>query len=132
MRFRYLKDPLFLFCLVIYFANRLLFKPLWSAEFFHSHLNDLICVPFWVPIMLAGLRGLGLRTHDGRPNTSEIVIPLIIWATTFEIILPSWAPFKDLAFADHKDVLFYTLGASIAALFWLKYYFRPCQAFGTI
>jgi hypothetical protein len=125
MRFRYLKDPLFLFCCGVYFANRMVFKLLWSATFFHNHLNDLLCVPFWVPIMLAGLRRFGLRTHDGRPNASEIIVPLIIWAAAFEIFLPTWGPLKGVAFADHRDVFFYTLGALIAALFWAKYYFRP-------
>jgi hypothetical protein len=125
MRFRYLKDPLFLFCCGIYFVNRLLFKPLFGAGFFHNHLNDLICIPFWVPIMLVGLRRLGLRTHDGRPSASEVMIPLITWSVAFEIFLPTWGPFKGIAFADHRDVLYYAVGALIASLFWLKYYFRP-------
>jgi hypothetical protein len=103
----------------------MVFKPLSSVAFFHNHLNDLLCVPFWVPIMLVGLRRLGLRTHDGRPNASEIIVPLIIWAAVFEIFLPTWGPLKDVAFADFRDVFFYTLGASIAAFFWAKYYFRP-------
>jgi hypothetical protein len=75
--------------------------------------------------MLFVLRRLGLRTHDGRPGASEILVPLVVWSVAFEIILPSWLPFKGLAFADHLDVFFYTLGASFSAVFWRQHYFRP-------
>ena len=62
MRFRYLRDPLFLACVVVYFVNRFVLKAVWEAGFVHTHLNDLICVPFWVPIMLwVERRSLKLR-----------------------------------------------------------------------
>ena len=51
MRFLYLYR-LFLFCVLSYFVNRWVFKAYWTSGFVHEHLNDLICIPFWVPIML--------------------------------------------------------------------------------
>jgi hypothetical protein len=48
VRFGYLRDPLFLVCLVTYFVNRLVLKSVWKDGFVHEHFNDLICVPFWV------------------------------------------------------------------------------------
>ena len=55
----------------------------------HDHLNDLICIPFWVPIMLWGQRRLGLAGVDRPPMASEILLPLFVWSWFFEMILPS-------------------------------------------
>lgn len=40
VRFKYLRDPLFLACTALYLLNRLLLRPLWpEATFARSHLN---------------------------------------------------------------------------------------------
>jgi hypothetical protein len=117
MPFKYLRDPLFLFCLGLYFANRWILKPLFPIAFFHNSLNDLICIPFWVPVMIWATRRLGMRVDDSPPQWYEIVFPLVIWSVTFEIIVPAMKPFERLAHADTADIFFYVCGASIAALF---------------
>ncbi len=122
MRFRYLRDPLFLFCLALYFVNRWALKPLSPHPFFHSYLNDLICIPFWVPIVLFALRKLRLRRDDRVPQSYEILIPLVIWSLVFELLLPSMGPFAGVAFTDHLDVLCYALGAAFASAFWGAWY----------
>ena len=130
MRFLYLRDPLFLLCVVTYFVNRLVLKSIWKEGFVHEHLNDLICVPFWVPIMLFAQRRLGLRDSDCRPRPGELIIPLIIWSWVFEIILPQTNGLGDRFVADHLDILYYSLGALLAGLFWRWFYnARPgsCQ-----
>jgi hypothetical protein len=109
----------------MYFLNRLVLKSIWSTGFVHEHLNDLICIPFWVPIMLWGQRRLGLRWSDGPPNTSEILIPLIVWSWVFEIILPATGILGRLCVADYRDVFFYSLGALLAATFWSWWYANP-------
>ena len=40
-RFRYLRDPLFLFGCAVYTLNRWLLKSHLPNEFLHSHFNDL-------------------------------------------------------------------------------------------
>ena len=40
MRFRYLRDPLFLLSVATYFSNRLFLKSIWKDGFVHEHLND--------------------------------------------------------------------------------------------
>ena len=47
MRFLYLRDPLFLFCVTTYFVNRFILKSIWKTGFVHESLNDLTCIPFW-------------------------------------------------------------------------------------
>lgn len=116
--FRYLLDPLFLACVGLYFLNRLVIRPNCDIPFFHAWLNDLICIPFWVPIMLAGLRILRLRQDDGPPTVTEIGIPLILWAWWFEIHLPNLAATADRYHADPWDIVAYTAGALAAWLFW--------------
>jgi hypothetical protein len=122
MRFRYLLDPLFLFCLVTYFVNRFVFKRIWNGGFVHEHLNDLICIPFWVPIMLFAQKMARLRPTDDRPAAGEIVIPLILWSWIFEILLPAAGWFGDRCVADYLDIFYYTLGALISSIIWKWWY----------
>jgi hypothetical protein len=122
VRFLYVRDPLFLLCVVTYFVNRLVLKKVWDQGFFHDHLNDLICIPFWVPIMLYAQRRLGLRANDARPHLSELVIPLLVWSWVFEIILPATTLLGDRCVADHRDIVYYALGALVAGLFWRWWY----------
>ena len=128
MRFRYLKDPLFLFCVGLYFLNRWVIKPYFPNDFSRDHLNDVICLPFWVPIMLFIMRKTGLRKDDEPPKSSEILIPLLIWSWVFEAYLPFTALFKRLATSDYLDILSYTVGACFAALFWKLWYRNPHSA----
>ena len=124
MRFRYLRDPLFLLCVATYFVNRLILKVIWKEGFVHEHLNDLICVPFWVPIMLFAQRRLGLREGDDSPRPSEIVIPLVVWSWVFEIVLPATGWLGNRCVSDYLDIVYYTLGAFLAGLFWRGWYGR--------
>ena len=122
MPFRYLRDPLFVLCVATYFVNRLVLKTIWKEGFVHEHLNDLICIPFWVPIMLFAQRQLGLREDDERPRPGEIVIPLVVWSWVFEILLPAAGWLGDRCVADPRDIVFYALGALVAGLFWKWWY----------
>lgn len=122
MRFAYLKDPLFLFCVAAYFVNRLVFKRIWPDGFVHAHFNDLICIPFWVPIMLFGMRQLGLRRDDSPPAAHEIIIPLLLWSVLFEIILPLDPFWSAYTVADPMDVFWYCVGAFVAGVFWKRRY----------
>ncbi len=126
MPFRYLRDPLFLFCVVLYFVNRLVLKPHLHggivSDFLHDSLNDMICIPFWVPIMVWLMRKTRLRTNDEPPHGAEILIPLLLWSWFFELVLPHWSAFRHLAICDPSDIECYTVGALLAALFWQGWY----------
>lgn len=127
MAFGYLKDPLFLVCFVAYWVNRCMEAYELSTPLVRSYLNDLICIPFWIPIMVWAMRKLGLRQNDAPPQAFEIVIPMLIWAVVFELLLPSMQGWSRLAYADPYDVLCYVLGACLAVLFWRWHYGRRAE-----
>jgi hypothetical protein len=124
-RFRYLRDPAFLACLAAYLLNKLVLKSHTANAFVHGYLNDCICLPLWIPLMLAGMRLSGLRRHDLPPRAHEILIPLLLWSWVFEVALPQTALFAGIATADHLDVLSYTAGAIAGALAWRWIYRAP-------
>lgn len=122
--FRYLRDGLFLSCLFLYLVNRWVLKTLVPNVLSQSYLNDLLCIPFWVPIMLFGMRASGLRRNDSPPAAHEILIPLLLWSLLFEFILPYWI-LENVAISDFNDVLCYTLGAFVAGVYW-KFAYTTC------
>jgi hypothetical protein len=122
MPFRYLKDPLFLTCLAVYCTNRWLVKPCFPNTFSQSYLNDLICLPFWLPIMLFLMRWTGLRKDDAAPSGAELIVPLLLWSVGFELVLPQLQWSERRATCDHLDILCYTIGTAIAALVWRHRY----------
>lgn len=126
--FRYLTDPLFLIAVGIYLINRICLEPLLEFEFLHSHLNDIICIPFLVPPMLAAARRIGLRSHDLPPTTSEIVVPVIVWSIMFEILLPLSPFWRQWITGDPYDVMWYAIGAAIASHWWRSYYRQSPRA----
>ena len=129
MRFAYLSDPLFLICLAVYLGHRGFASQGWSTPWLRAYLNDLVCLPFWVPIMLWLQRTLRLRPHDHPPQAFEVVIPLVVLATIFEVILPSTHTWSDFAYADPADVLCYAAGGLAAMWFW-NWRYRPGDAGG--
>lgn len=126
MPFRYLKDPLFLTCAAVFIVHRCLKTFDLSPWWLRFYLNDVICIPFFVPMMVWANRRLGLRRHDEPPEGFEIVIPLLLWAFVFEVLLPYRRDWAVPAVADPYDVFCYAAGALAATLFWQRYY-RPAK-----
>lgn len=121
-RFRYLRDPLFLSAVGLYLLNRYVVKPATgdASDFFHCHLNDLLCLPFWLPPILWINRGLGIRRHDAPPTVGELMLFLLLWSWLFEVIAP--APALNVllphAVGDAWDIVAYAAGAAISAWLW--------------
>lgn len=131
MRFRYLLDPLFLGCTALFLVNKLLLRPHLDITFLSSHLNDVICIPLWVPVLVALMRITGMRRHDRPPEAHEILIPLLVWSWVFEVVLPQTPLFAGIATADPLDVASYTVGAIVAALGW-RWWYRVKSATGSV
>ena len=115
---------MFLVCFFAYWAHRWLAGIGMSNSLLRGHLNDVICIPFWLPMMLWANRKLRLRTHDRPPDSVEIVVPLMIWSALFEVV-PLQQIWHIPTVADPYDVFSYSIGALAAAVFWRWYYDRP-------
>ena len=122
MPFRYLRDPVFLTCLAAYFLNWTLEEFSLSPVLAQCYLNDVICIPFWVPMMVWVAKNLGWRSHDRRPDKTEIGVPLIMFAVVFEVVLPLTDTFRNKTIADPYDVQCYVLGAVAANWLWSRMY----------
>lgn len=118
MNFRYLRDPLFLFSVALFAANRWILKPHLSWPILHNSLNDLLCIPVWVPFMLYVMRRFKMRDNDGPPTGPEILVPLIFWSFVFEVWLPHVNLGPENMVGDPKDVLAYAAGAAAAWMWW--------------
>jgi hypothetical protein len=120
--FGYLRDPLFLACVLLYVVNRFWIKPNCSFFFFHAYLNDVICIPFTLPPMLWLLRHLRLRFHDDPPTLMELAIPLVMISWAFEIYFPNTEMFRNVTGADPWDIVAYAVGTVAAGAFWRSWY----------
>lgn len=118
MRFRYLRDELFLSSLVLYFVNRLILKPLTTHEFIHGYFNDFLCIPFFLPVVLSLARYCRARTNDLPPSAFEILTAIIIWSIMFEIVFPQSPYWSQWVTADAYDTLWYTTGGFLAFWCW--------------
>lgn len=127
MSFLYLRDPVFLMCFLAYWINRGMEWYDLSPTFFQKYLNDLICIPFWVPTMLWAARKLTLRSHNGPPNTVEIFVPLFFWSLMFEVVFPAFAMWRPYTSPDPNDVCCYSVGAVAAMVIWNRIYRRTTE-----
>jgi hypothetical protein len=125
-RFRYLADPLFVFCCGFYALNRWEIKPHTHLVFFHSWFNDLLLLPCALPPVLLLHRLLGLRDHDRPPTRPEILAHLLGWSVLFEFICPR---FMRHTTGDPWDVAAYAIGALAASWWWRESHrFVPASA----
>lgn len=126
--FAYLRDPLFLVCLMAYFGHRWLAACGYSTPWLRAYLNDVLCIPFWVPMILWGQRVLRRRSHDRLPTAIDLVVPLVVWSLAFEVILPNWQGWANIAFPDPGDIVSYAAGGLGAAIFW-RWWYQPRNCF---
>lgn len=122
MPFLYLRDPLFLTVFWLYWINRFLIKNVSHPQFFDSYFNDLICIPFLVPILLFIARKFKARRADSPPQLIEVVIPVVVWSILFEIIFPQHPVWSKWVTGDPLDIVFYTTGGCLALWFWEWWY----------
>lgn len=80
---RPLRDPLFHTALCLYMVGRACLQGPGHAAFWSAHLGDLLLVPIWAPLMVQGLRALGLRRGPGPPTGLEVWLLVLTVAVTF-------------------------------------------------
>lgn len=117
-RFWYCFDPICIASVVIYAVNRWYLKPHHIGGLFTiGYLNDLLCLPLFLPIILGVQRVIGLRRHDGFPRLWEVLQNWIIFSILFEVIIPRF-PRYFRSTADPLDAVAYLVGGIVAWGWW--------------
>jgi hypothetical protein len=99
-----------------------------SIPFFSCYVNDLICVPFWLPIALFIQKSVRMRLHDHPPENHEILIHLAFISVMFEMVYPFTVEYEHVLISDPNDITFYALGALMASIFWKFYYEKTVRS----
>jgi hypothetical protein len=88
--FRYCFDHVCLGAAIAYAANRWFLKPVLgpAVPFLHDHLNDVLCIPLFLPPVLYVNYLLGLRPRHRRPTAFEALFHLVVWSVCFEAVAP--------------------------------------------
>ncbi len=116
--FGYLADPVCIASLLIYVANRWYLKPHHIGGWFtRGYLNDVLCLPLLLPMILRVQRLIGLRNHDDFPTAWEVLQHWAIFSIVFELIIPRF-PSRFDSTADPWDVLAYLAGGTLAWIWW--------------
>ncbi len=118
--FKYVHDKLFLAAVIAFAANRFVIEPLMigRTSLFHCYFNDLICFPFWLPVILLITRKVRLRDNDAPPCFCELCFYLLIWSFIFEYVAPLCGGYLNHAVADPLDIVCYTIGCVFSGLYW--------------
>jgi hypothetical protein len=91
-KFKYLLDPLFIVCSILYVANKFSILPLHRVNytFFHGYFDDILLVPVLLPTILVFSSLLKLRPKTCPPKIVEAFVPLVIWSVAFEFVGPKY------------------------------------------
>jgi hypothetical protein len=116
--FRYLADPACIISLVLYTINRYVLKPDHiGGSFTHGYLNDVLCLPLFVPMILYAQHLIGLRKHAEFPRIWEIFQNWAAFTLVFQVVIPRY-PKTYIAAGDPYDILAYLSGGIIAGCYW--------------
>jgi hypothetical protein len=113
--FGYARDRLCWVACLFYAANRWGLPAGWKDAFLRNYFDDLLLIPAALPLLLWLERRLGLRSTDAQPDWSEVLLHLVVWSISMEIIGPHL--FRR-ATGDVWDVAAYATGAAVAVLVW--------------
>ncbi len=119
-RFAYFADPACIAALIIYPINRFILKPHHIGGWFtHGYLNDVLCLPLFVPVILYVQRLIRLRPHDGFPTPWEIFQAWAAFSIMFQVIIPRY-PKTFTTAGDPYDMIAYLAGGLIAGWYWSR------------
>jgi hypothetical protein len=103
--------------MVVYALGRWVLKPEHLGGWFvHDYLNDVICLPLFLPIILGIQRRLRIRRHDLPPTLFEVAHNWVVFSVLFELILPRLRCFDSIA--DPWDAVAYLIGGIGACVWW--------------
>ena len=106
--------------MAVFAVNRWGLKPHGiGGAFTRGYLNDVLCIPLFLPIILGLQRMVRLRLHDGPPRLWEMLQHWVIFSVLFEIVLPKYPQYFRTT-ADAMDVVAYLAGGMIAWMWWQR------------
>jgi hypothetical protein len=122
--FRYIDDPICVGCMMIYVLNRWVLKPHHIGGWLvHDYLNDILCLPIFVPIILRLQSALHIRRHHLPPTFFETMHNWAIFSVLYYFVFPRLPAFSSVA--DPMNSVAYLLGGIAAYVCWQFYYLLP-------
>lgn len=112
-----LRDALWVSSVALVVLNKWWIKPHFAGAFWHGSLNDLLCLPVWMPVCVWMLARLRLRDAS-PPKPLEIAVSLLFWSLVFEVWLPQTDVFGRFSPGDPMDVLAYAVGGFFGFVWW--------------
>lgn len=124
-RFRYIADPVCIASVALYAVNRWFLKPNGIGGVFTAgYLNDVLCLPLFLPLILFVQRVVRLRNHDGYPLAWEVLQHWLVFSVVFEVVIPRFPQYYRST-ADPLDVVAYFAGGLVSWLYWTVISRRP-------
>ncbi len=114
-RFRYARDPLCAAACACYAANRWLVPLAVKGIFLRNYFADTLLIPAALPLLLWVHARLGFRPPAARPGWREILLHLLVWSLSAEVIASHCFTH---ATGDPWDVAAYAGGALVSGLLW--------------
>ena len=111
------RDALWLASVALFALNKWWIKPHFDGWFWHSSLNDVLCLPVWMPVCVWIFAKFKLR-DSAAPRPLEIAVCLLFWSLVFEVWLPQTELFGHFAPGDPFDVLAYAVGGMLGWAWW--------------
>jgi hypothetical protein len=106
--------------MLIYLLNRFVLKPHHIGGWFtHEYLNDVLCLPIFLPIILRLQSSLGIRRHDLPPTFFEVIQNWAVFTLVYQLLLPRFPVF--VTAGDPWDSLAYLVGGMAAYVYWNGY-----------
>lgn len=114
MYFSILKHPLFIICALLFGINQILERYFhYHLPYIHAYLDDLLCMPVLLSILLFLQRSITLRNPNYTFHIAHIIVAIITCSLYFEVYLPYYYPTKYIA--DPLDIIAYCIGGFV---FW--------------
>ena len=118
--YRISRDVVFWVGLSLYLVQSAMESVGWELPLTRGYVNDFVCVPIWLPVVVAVQTTLRLRPSAGPPTTTEAGITVGVWAFVFEVWFPRTALLSAYTTSDRWDVVAYSAGAIIANIIWRR------------
>lgn len=118
-----MRDPVFVVALLLCLTTRFALKPLIDHWFVHEYLNDMLCLPLFLPVILQVQAWLRIRPREAMPTLLEVLHNGIVFTAVFELLLPRLTMFDSVA--DPWDAVAYLAGGFVAYAFW-NFRASPC------